>query len=203
MSRITNIIDAIRRIGSRSQKAALLRQDRQLEGKEVLERGRVVVHHEGEAITGFHAKVEPCPEEVSSLSLTARQELMIYSSKASDLFSDFGIDPSANFLERLDEAFSSWLHASDRLGYSVSDVVGILGAAFGDYCNESLEMDWVTVSDQYGTSTAIDGGEFEFRAFPFDSIWKRIDDAESGFFASIYAVLAHQKQHSRRRGNAA
>ena len=185
MSRISNIIDAIRRIGSRSQKSALARQDRQLEGQEVLERGRILVHHEGEAIAGFHATVEPYPEEVSSLSPTACQELAAYSSMISDFFSDFGVKSSASHLEQLDESFAAWLHASDKLGYSEDSVVKILGSSFGEHCNETLDMQWVNVSDQYGQSTAVDGREFEFRAFPFDSIWKRIDDSECDFFVSI------------------
>jgi hypothetical protein len=46
MGVVTNIIDALRRIGSPSQKAALKRQDAQLEGKEVLERRRVRIDGE-------------------------------------------------------------------------------------------------------------------------------------------------------------
>jgi hypothetical protein len=202
MSAISNIIEAIRRIGSPSEKSALRRQDSQLEGLEVVERGRTVANHDGETATGFRATVEPYPEQVSKLTQAEIDSINISASRATLFFQDFGID-TPDVLDQLDMAFENWQNASDKLGYAANDTVEILGASFGNYCNATLAMDWASITDQFGVSTAIDGTEVEFRAFPFDSIRKRITDSEYGFFRSIYVVLADQKKRSRKREHAA
>jgi len=203
MSIVSNILDALRRIGSPSEKSALRRQDQQLHGMNVLERGRVIARHGDEIAPGFHATVEPFPEDVTQLTGAEIEPIHSNAALASSLFEQFNVDSSSDLLDKLDKAFESWLYASDRFGYLDEDIIEILGAAFGNYCNETLGMKWIKVSDQYGVSVAIDGIEFEFRGFPYDSIRKRITDSEHTFFRGIYVALAHQKQRSRRRGDAA
>lgn len=200
---VSNILEALRRIGSPSEKSALRRQDQQLHGMKVLERGRVIARHGKETATGFHATVEPYPEDVTELTSAEIEPINSNASLASSLFEQFNVDPAAHMLDKLDQAFENWLDAPDRFGFLDEDVVEILGASFGNYCNETLEMKWVKVSDQYGVSTAVDGNEFEFRGYPYDSIRKRIADSEHTFFRGVYVALAHQKQSSRRRGDAA
>jgi hypothetical protein len=67
--------------------------------------------------------------------------------------------------------------------------VQILGASFGQYCADTLEMRWVVITDQDGTAAAIRGAKKDYRAFPFHAIWKRIRDRENGFFKPIYISL--------------
>jgi len=202
-SRISNIIDAIRRIGSPSQKSALRRQDEQLDGHEILERGYRIVRHGGETATGFHASIEPSPEDVTALDQGQIDLINDYDSRAAVFFSDFGTDPSLHLLDQLDQAFETWLYAPDRLGYSEDDAVEILGTSFGNHCNATLDMNWVNVSDQFGVSVAVEGREYEFGAYPFDSIRKRVADSEFNFFRSVYVILADQKHRSRKREHAA
>ena len=203
MSIVSNILEALRRIGSPSEKSALRRQDQQLHDKKVLERGRIVARHGEETATGFHATVEPYPEDVIELTSDEIEPINNNALLVSSLFEKFSVDPAAHTLDKLDHAFENWLFAQDRRGFQDEDVVEILGASFGNYCNETLGMKWIKVSDQYGASLAIDGNDYEFRGFPYDSIRKRIADSEHTFFRGIYVTLAHQKQNSRRRGDAA
>lgn len=202
MSTVSNILEALRRIGSPSEKSALRRQDQHLHGMEVIDRGRIIARHGEETVTGFHATVEPYPEGVTELTSAEIEPINSNASLASSLFEQFDVDPAAHMLDKLDQAFESWLYAPNRFGFLDEDIVEILGASFGNYCNETLEMKWVKVTDQYGVSVAIDGNGFEFRGFPYDSIRKRIADSEHTFFRGIYVALAHQKQHARRRGDA-
>jgi hypothetical protein len=68
MGAVTNIIDALRRIGSPSQKAALNRQDAQLEGKEVLGRRHLNIDGEFGRAIAFIATTAPVEESVAVLS---------------------------------------------------------------------------------------------------------------------------------------
>src|SRR5688500_9514621 len=172
MSIVSNILEALRRIGTPSEKSALRRQDQQLHGMKVIGRGRIIARHGEETATGFRATVEPYPEDVAELTNDEIEPINSNASLVSSLFEQFNVDPAAHMLDRLDQAFESWLSAPDQFGFIDEDIVEILGASFGNYCNETLGMKWVNVSDRYGASVAIDGNEFEFRGFPYDSIRK-------------------------------
>lgn len=199
MSLISNILDAIRRVGSPTEKSALLRQDRQLAGEEVLARGRIVARDGDEDASGFHATIAPSPEQLVRLDAARLEAIDAHAKRAPKLFEAFGIDPAAHRLDQLERAFEVWLDGPDRRGYAEADIVAILGASFGNFCNESLDMHWIEVSDRHGTSLAVDGNEVEFRAYPYDSIHKRIASAEHTFFRGIHVFLRHQKQNSRAR----
>ena len=64
---------------------------------------------------------------------------------------------------------------------------------FGEYCVRHLDMRWIKLADQDGTTLAIEGVEKSFRGFPFQSITKRINDSECGFFRPLFSLL---RQHS-------
>jgi hypothetical protein len=202
MSILSNIIDALRRIGSPTEKSALRRQDSQLEGRAVVERGRIVARQDGESVQGFRATVEPYHEEVSVLADEDIESIHQNALLAPSLFEAFDIETNADLLDQLDKAFKEWICSSDQRGYSRDDIMEILGACFGEHCNATLGMRWVKVSDQYGTSLAVDGVDVEFRAFPYHSIAKRIAGSEHTFFRGIYVLLKDQKQHSRVRQHA-
>ena len=196
MSVVSNIIDALRRIGSPADKTALTRQDRQLEGRNILERTIRTIRSEKGSATGFHAVVEPVDEEVRLLDCTEIDSILQNAALAEALFEAFDIDSDHDPLDGLDRSFQAWICSADKRGYSGDAVVEILGAHFGEYCNASLGMRWVCISDGFGTCLAVDGVDAAFRAFPYHSIEKRIADGEHTFFRGIYIVLEDQKQHS-------
>lgn len=66
MGVVSNIIDALRRIGKPPEKSAIARQDRQLEGKEVLERRREIIRGPEGNVPAFIATTKPTPETVHS-----------------------------------------------------------------------------------------------------------------------------------------
>ena len=199
MSTLSNIIDALRRIGSPTEKSALRRQDEQIESQVVLQRGRHVASLGDEKSYSFHAVLEPIPEEVSELSADELSAIHRNASLALTMFEDFGVAIEDDPLEQLDKTFERWMDASNRNDYSESHVVEVLGAKFGAHCNATLGMRWVRVVDQYGASLAVEGIDTQFRAFPYHSIQKRIADKEHTFFAGIYILLADQKEHSKHR----
>lgn len=196
---LSYVIDALRRIGTPTQKSALRRQDQCLKGLTIVTRGQITSRHEGEAASGFHAVVEPIPESVSAVTDRELEAIRENAARASKVLEIFRAAEQNDPLDGLDRAFECWLNAIDRRGYTDADIVEILGASFGELCISRLGMRWVRVSDQYGTTIALDGLESCFRGFPYDSVSKRIADHEHTFFRGIFLHLAAQKQSSMPR----
>jgi len=153
MGVVSNIIDALRRIGKPTEKSAIARQDRQLEGKEVLERHREVVRAPEGDVPVFVATTSPAPETVHILTdeeVRPLHENVAYGIEFLKTFDAYnGTDWT---LDNLDAAFASWLNAPDRRGYSDEAVMELLGAMFGHYCNSQLDIHWIRLTDEDGTT---------------------------------------------------
>jgi hypothetical protein len=195
---ILNIIDAIRRIGSSSQRSALRRQDEYLANKSVVAR-RVEINPSDTGRTkSVVATIEPVPETVRAFDedeLAAIEENAAQVSILSQRYLEKPL-PQATPKE-LDEIFNAWAHSTERSAVSDEEIVQILGAAFGKYCALALNMRWVVVTDSGGSAAAIQGIAKDFRGFPFHSIWKRITADEQDFFVPILASLEKQSAASR------
>jgi Domain of unknown function (DUF3806) len=197
MGVIVNIIEAIRRIGSSSQRSALKRQDEFLAGKTVHDRGVQLNGSGDKGMQSFVATIDPVPESVrpfDSSELSAVEENAAQVAVLSQRYlgdSSAGTNP-----EQLDAIFAAWAHSPERSATSNEEVVQILGAAFGKHCIAALGMRWVVVTDADGSAAAIQGIARDFRGFPFHSIWKRIRDDEQDFFAPIFATLQKRSESS-------
>ncbi len=200
MGVVTNIIDALRRIGSATQKAALKRQDAQLVGKEGLERRQVNIDGQfgrAQAIIATTAPVEESVVVLSEEEVRPINENVVY---GGNFLETFGIAAGGNWtLTDLDAAFKAWLLATDKLGFTNEAVMELLGAMFGHYCTVQLNMRWIKLSDADGTTLAVEGVDREFRGFPFQTISKRIADSEYGFFVPVFALMASNSDEARSR----
>ena len=200
MGVITNIVDALRRIGRPTQKSALARQDGYLDGQQVTERWRE--HFDGPAgpVEAFRATIEPVAETVVVLSDEEVQSITENVTFGVTLLRAFGVDGGDDWtLADLDAAFEAWQRAPDKRGYTDEAVTELLGAMFGYHCTVHLNMRWVTVTDAQGTSLAVEGVEREFRGFPYHTVAKRITDRECGFFVPVFALLARNAGEARAR----
>ena len=65
----------------------------------------------------------------------------------------------------------------------------MLGAYLGNNLVEELEMEWVVVTDKYGTDYAVRGKKYEVLSFPFSSVMKRIENNQYDFMAGVYYVV--------------
>lgn len=201
MGIVTNILDALRRVGSPTQKSALRRLEAAVEGKEVIARERVQTRQSSGQTESFVATTLPVPETVVVLTEDDVRPLKENVQYGQEFLTAFGrTRGSAWDLDDLDHCFAAWQASSDKSTYTDNYVVEVLGAMFGEYCIERLEMRWVKLTDQDGTTLAIEGTSKEFRAFPFQSIAKRIRDSEHGFFRPIFSFLSQQAVDARPRG---
>lgn len=201
MGIVTNILDALRRVGSPTQKSALRRLEAAVEGKEVIARERVQIRHSSGQAESFVATTLPVPETVVVLTEDEVRPMKENVQYGQEFLSAFGRrrgdawDP-----DDLDHCFAAWQASGDKSTYTDNYVVEVLGAMFGEYCIERLDMRWIKLTDQDGTTLAIEGKDKEFRAFPYQSIAKRIRDSEHGFFRPIFDDLSQQVVEARPRG---
>jgi hypothetical protein len=190
MGVITNILDAIRRIGSPTQRSALRRQDAHLDDKIVTDRRREMARSSLGTTESFVATIEPVPETIRPFNEEETRAIEENSALLPEFFRVFlGRSPEIWGPDDFDTVFASWVRAADRTGYDEEAVVQILGAAFGQYCARTLDMRWTVITDQDGSAAALRGAKKDYRAFPFHAIWKRIRDREQGFFKPIYISL--------------
>jgi hypothetical protein len=204
MGVVSNIIDAVRRIGSPTQKSALKRQDAQLEGKVVLGRWQTHVNDPLGDTTVFTATIAPVEETVVILSEEEVRPISENAVYGLRFLRAFGVTSGSQWsLDDLDKAFEAWLLAPDKLGYSDEAVMELLGAMFGHYCATQLNMRWIRLTDGDGTTLAIDGVEREFRAFPYQVISKRIADREFGFFRPVFILVKKNSMEARSRAGTA
>lgn len=201
MGIVSNIIDALRRIGTPTERSAITRQDRHLDGKEVLERNRRIVRDPLGDAQVFVATTKPVAETVHVLTDEEVRPLRENAAYGIEFLKAFGAHSGTDWtLEDLDAAFASWLNAPDRRGYTDEAVIELLGAMFGHYCNSQLNMRWIKLTDQDGTTLAVDGVLKEFRGFPYQTISKRIADWEHGFFRPVFSLLKRSEEEASQRG---
>jgi hypothetical protein len=198
MGVITSIIEAIRRIGSPSQRSALKRQDEFLSNKSVLERRVEVNSSDGKGRQAFVATIDPVPETLRAFEqaeLDAIEENVAQVAILSRRY--LGKEIANPTPDELDAIFTAWAHSPERNVTTDEEIVQILGAAFGKHCVTTLDMKWVVVTDSDGSAAAIQGVAKDFRGFPFHSIRKRIRDNEEDFFVPIFSGLRKQSGASR------
>ena len=94
----------------------------------------------------------------------------------------------------LDLAFTHWTTdptaPADKP--SADLVATALGSAFDQYLVEHCGVRWITLTDNAGTSWAIEHPAAAVTAFPIESVRKRIERRETNFFDSIALILQSQ-----------
>ena len=91
-------------------------------------------------------------------------------------------------LSDFDEAFSLWQQEEERR-YTEQEVIELLGAYLGSQLIADFQMEWVTVSDQYGTDYAVRARRYEVMSFPFSSVAKRIERSQYDFMVGVYYAV--------------
>ena len=97
-------------------------------------------------------------------------------------------DPS---LQDFDEAFRLWQSAFAKGDTDIEGrtVVDIFGSILGNKLAEDLNMEWVTVSDEYGTDYAVVHRDLQVFSYPFSTVQKRVDSMEYGFMNNVYYMV--------------
>jgi hypothetical protein len=134
--------------------------------------------------------VEPVPQKivvVTGNELTVLESLANYGKE----FVNKYLPEEINFdLKAHDRAFRAW-QISKPPKHSDEEVIKIIGGYLGNKLVTDLNMEWVTVTDEYGIDYAVRSKSTEVISFPFSTVMKRV---ESGEYDFLYGVFYTTKQ---------
>jgi hypothetical protein len=145
------------------------------------------------AVTADQTQVENYPQQIKKLTADEVAPLLAHAARANEFLAAYAPTQSEPDLKDFDVAFRNW-QTSQSPAHSQDEVVQILGAYLGKKCVETLPMEWVSVTDEYGTDYAVRGTTQELMAFPFSTVQKRIDDKEHDFIHGVYHTIKHQME---------
>ena len=91
-------------------------------------------------------------------------------------------------LKDYDTAFRAW-QLDKSSPYTDEEVVELVGSCLANKCISDFNMEWVTVTDDYGTDYAIRGIRVEIMSFPFSTVRKRIEDNNYDFVNGVYYTI--------------
>ncbi len=91
-------------------------------------------------------------------------------------------------LKDYDAAFRAW-QLDDSPPYSDQQVIQLIGGYLGNKCVADFHMEWVTVTDGYGTDYAVRSTKVEVMSFPFSTVLKRIEDEKFDFVHGVYYTI--------------
>jgi hypothetical protein len=97
-----------------------------------------------------------------------------------------GVDPlDLDALTRYyDDNYAAWL-ASGRQSPDPNLIINRVGAGLGECLRSRLPLQWVVVTDQWGTDLAVHGHPGNVVMTPMTMIGKRWSDGETGFVADL------------------
>jgi 2-succinyl-5-enolpyruvyl-6-hydroxy-3-cyclohexene-1-carboxylate synthase len=142
------------------------------------------------SITATTTTVEPVPQTIVMASPKQVAEINALASKARGFVSKYLPDVLSPSLQDFDEAFRLW-QQEKMSTYTEQQVIEVLGAQLGSKLISDLDMEWVVVSDQYGTDFAVRAKKHEVMAFPFSSVAKRIERKQYEFMVGVYRTVQH------------
>jgi len=134
-------------------------------------------------------KLGPIPRQVRPLDQVKLKQIHELASAAKRFLAVYcpGAEES---LKSYDAAFRVWQSKSKR-EFPAATVIDQLGAYLGNKLVADFDMEWVVVTDRYGTDLAVRAKRYEVLAFPFSSVAKRIDENKYDFMEGVYYAVQH------------
>ena len=129
--------------------------------------------------------VDPTPQQIKQASAEDVAVFAAYAEQAPEFVKTYVPAAAAPTLKDCDEAFRLW-QLQAKSSYTRQHVVEILGAYLGARLISDFQMDWVVVTDEYGTDYAVRSKRYEVMAFPFSSVVKRIERNQYDFMVGVY-----------------
>ena len=139
-------------------------------------------------ISATQSTVEPTPQKVT---IVRGKELILLhklGANGPEFVGEYFQKKENPELKDYDRAFHNWQkHSSPK--YSSTQVVETLGGHLGNKCVKDLSMEWVKVTDEYGTDYAIRSKATSVIAYPFSTVLKRIEKNEYDFMYGVYYTI--------------
>src|SRR6516162_7230883 len=101
-------------------------------------------------VTAHETTVDPAPQKIAVVSGDKLARLQSLSTQGPGFVAAYLPDARDPSLKDYDRAFRAW-QISKAPKHSKEQVIEILGGYLGNKCIGDFDMEWVTVTDQYGT----------------------------------------------------
>jgi len=148
---------------------------------------------EGE-IVGHEVPIEEKPRTIVRVKGKHLKWLRSLGKNVGDFIHSYSPDLPATeevTLKHCDQAFRAWQLARNP-SHEAEDVIEILGGYLGNKCVDGLDMEWITITDEYGSDYGVRSRTAELMGFPFSTVYKRIEDGEHDFLHGVYALLSER-----------
>ena len=132
--------------------------------------------------------IESFPQNIVAASPRKITTINAFAARAQDFVATYLPDVSNPSLKDFDEAFYRWQKTKDRR-YTDQQVIGILGAYLGNRLVTDFQMEWVIVTDQYGSDYAVKARKSKVIAYSFASVSKRVERNQYEFMDGIYQAV--------------
>lgn len=132
--------------------------------------------------------VDPVPQQIVVVGPEEIKAFNAYASQGIAFVSAYIPGIKNPTLKDFDEAFRLW-QKEKKQRYSQQQVTEILGAYLGNILIKDLKMEWVVVTDEYGTDYAVRAKQYEVLSFPFSSVLKRIESNQHDFMVGVYHTI--------------
>jgi Domain of unknown function (DUF3806) len=139
-------------------------------------------------IVAHETTVDSVPQKIEIVTGDELIRLKSLGADAPDFLATYLPNNPKPLLKDYDLAFRAW-QVSTSPQHSDDQVVQILGGYLGNKCVTDLDMEWVTVTDQYGTDFAVRSKTVEAMAFPFSTVLKRVENKEYDFLYGVYHTV--------------
>ena len=142
---------------------------------------------DGEVIA-HDSTVEPMPQTVTVVAGDDLAWLQSLGSDGTQFVSAYLPGVKGPTLKDYDAAFRAW-QQDQSSQYDDQQVIQIIGGYLGNKCVADFDMEWVTVTDEYGTDYAVRSTKVEVMSFPFSTVLKRIEDKKYDFVHGVYYTV--------------
>jgi hypothetical protein len=92
----------------------------------------------------------------------------------------------------LDYFWYEWLSDDAQDRATPEAAVRVLGSAFGHYLTLKLGMQWVEITDRYGTDVCVRGAPGDVTVCPESLVSKRVNSRDADFFGAIFEATRRQ-----------
>jgi hypothetical protein len=142
---------------------------------------------DGEVIA-HDTNVEPTPQTVTVVAGDDLAWLQSLGGDGPQFVSNYLPTVTEPTLKDYDAAFRAW-QQDQSPQYDDQQVIQIFGGYLGNKCVTDFDMEWVTVTDEYGTDYAVRSTKVEVMSFPFSTVLKRIEDKKYDFVHGVYYTV--------------
>lgn len=139
-------------------------------------------------VTAHDTNVEATPQSITVVDGEDLEWLQSLDDASPEFVAHYLPDVTKPSLRDYDTAFRAW-QQDEAPAYSDMQVIQLIGGYLGNKLVADFDMEWVMVTDEYGTDYAVRSTKVEVMSFPFSSVVKRIEDNEYNFVHGVYYTI--------------